>query len=165
MSADPNPAPDIEVEAQRQKTALLYRNSGIVLGVSVVNASVLAYVNTTLHAPARLAFLWWSSFVIITAGRYLLTRRFLAANPDAAAAPAWRRRHIAGTAIAAAAWGTGAMLFVWHAPDGARLFTGLVMAGMVAGAVPTLAPVPAAFRTFTYPVLVPLAVAILLQAD
>ena len=86
MSADPNPATDIEAEIQRQKTALLYHSSAIVLGVSIVNASVLAYVNTTLHAPAELAFLWWSSFVIITAGRYLLTRRFAAANPDAAAA-------------------------------------------------------------------------------
>jgi diguanylate cyclase (GGDEF)-like protein/PAS domain S-box-containing protein len=165
MSADPDPASDIEAEVQRQKTALLYRSSAIVLGVSVVNASVLACVNTTLHAPAELAFLWWISFVIITAGRYLLTRRFFAASPDAAAAPAWRRRHIVGTAIAATAWGAGTVLFVWHAPDGARLFTGLVMAGMVAGAVPTLAPVPAAFRTFTYPVLVPLAAVILLQAD
>jgi diguanylate cyclase (GGDEF)-like protein/PAS domain S-box-containing protein len=165
MSADPNPVSGIEAEAQRQKTALLYRNSEIVLGVSVVNASVLAYVNTTLHASADLALLWWSSFVIITAARYLLTRRFVAASPNASAAPAWRHRYIAGTAIAAAAWGVGTVLFVWHAPDGARLFTGLVMAGMVAGAVPALAPVPAAFRTFTYPVLLLLAAAILLQAD
>jgi diguanylate cyclase (GGDEF)-like protein/PAS domain S-box-containing protein len=165
MSADSNPASEIEAEVQRQKTALLFRNSGIVLGVSVVNASVLAYVNSTLHAPVDVAFLWWCSFVIITAGRHLLTRRFLTASQDAAAAPAWRRRHIVGTAIAATAWGAGSVLFVWDAPDGARLFTGLVMAGMVAGAVPTLAPVPAAFRTFTYPVLVPLAAAILLQAD
>ena len=137
MSPDPNPASDVEAEAQRQKTALLYRNSEIVLGVSVVNASVLAYVNTTLHASADVAFLWWSSFVIITAGRYLLTRRFLAARPNATAAPVWRHRYIGGTAIAAAAWGAGTVLFVWNAPDGARLFTGLVMAGMVAGAVPT----------------------------
>src|SRR5579859_3278667 len=165
MSADHGPVSDIEAEAQRQKTALLYRNSGIVLGVSVVNASVLAYVNSTLHASAEVAFLWWSSFVIITAGRYLLTLRFQAANPDAAAAPVWRRRHIVGTAIAAAAWSVGTVVFAWHAPDGARLFTGLVMAGMVAGAVPTLAPVPVAFRTFTYPVLVCLAAVILLQAD
>jgi diguanylate cyclase (GGDEF)-like protein/PAS domain S-box-containing protein len=165
MSADPNPDSDIEAETQRQKTALLYRNSELVLGVTVINASLLAYVNTTLHASADAAFVWWAIFVIITAGRYLLTRRFLAAKPDAAAAPAWRRRYIAGTAMAAVTWVVGTVLFVWNAPDGARLFTGLVMAGMVAGAVPALAPVPAAFRTFTLPVLVVLAAAILMQAD
>jgi diguanylate cyclase (GGDEF)-like protein/PAS domain S-box-containing protein len=165
MSADPNPTLDIEAETQRQKTALLFRNSEIVLGVSVVSASVLAYVNTTLHASAEFAILWWSIFAIITAGRYWLTRRFALARPSAAEAPAWRRRHIAGTATAAAAWGIGTVFFVWNAPDGARLFTGLVMAGMVAGAVPTLAAVPAAFRTFAYPALVPLAAAIALQAN
>lgn len=165
MSADQTPAPGIEAETQRQKTALLFRNSEIVLGVSVVSASILAYVNVTLHASAKFAILWWSGFVIITAGRYVLTRRFILARPNAAEAPAWRRRHIAGTAVAAVAWAIGTIFFLWHAPDGARLFTGLVMAGMAAGAVPTLAAVPAAFRTFTYPVLVPLALAILSQAD
>ena len=165
MSADPNPASDIEAETQRQKTALLYRNSEIVLGVTIVNASLLAYVNNTLHASADVAFAWWAILVAISAGRYLLTRRFLATNPDAATAPAWRQRYMVGMALAAATWAVGSVLFVWHAPDGARLFTGLVVAGMVAGAVPTLAPVPAAFRAFTLPVLIPLAAAILLQAD
>ena len=165
MSNDPKPATDIEAETQRQKTALLYRNSEIVLGVTIVNASLLAYVNTTLHASAEAAFAWWCILVVISAGRYVLTRRFLAAKPAAAAAPAWRRRYIAGMALAAATWAAGAVLFVWHAPDGAELFTGLVVAGMVAGAVPTLAPVPAVFRTFTLLVIFPLAVAILLQAD
>ena len=147
MSNDPNPAADVEAETQRQKTALLYRNSEIVLGVTIVNASLLAYVNSTLHASAAAAIAWWCTLVIISAGRYVLTRSFLRAKPDAAAAPAWRRRYIAGTALAAATWAAGSVLFVWHAPDGAELFTGLVVAGMVAGAVPTLAPVPAAFRT------------------
>ncbi|MEO8163829.1 MAG: hypothetical protein ABI619_00400, partial [Betaproteobacteria bacterium] len=159
------PASDVEAEAHRQKTALLYRNSEIVLAVTIVNASLLAYVNTTLHASASFAIVWWSVLVSITAGRFLLARRFLAARPDATTAPMWCRRYIAGTALAAVAWSIGAIFFVWHAPDGARLFTALVVAGMVAGAVPTLSPVPAAFRTFTLPVLLPTAAAILLQAD
>ncbi len=162
---DFEPASDVEAELQRQKTALLYRNSKIVLGVTIVNASLLAYVNTTLHASAGYALLWWSALVCITAARFLLTRRFLAARPDAGAAPLWRRRYITGTAMAATTWAAGTVLFVWDAPVGASLFTGLVVAGMVAGAVPTLAPVPAAFRTFKLLVLVPAAAAVLLQAD
>ena len=77
----------------------------------------------------------------------------------------WRHRYIVATALAGAAWGAGTVLFVWDAPDGARLFTGLVLSGMVAGAIPILAPVPTAFRTFTLPILVPLAFAILYQAE
>src|SRR5258708_39500408 len=114
MSADPNPAPDVEAEAQRQKTALLYRNSEIVLGATIVNASLLAYVNTTLHASADVAFVWWCVFVIITAGRYLLTRRFLAAEPDAAAAPPLRPPYRPGIALAAATWGRGSVFFCGH---------------------------------------------------
>ncbi|HJV27327.1 MAG TPA: ATP-binding protein [Aromatoleum sp.] len=72
---------------------------------------------------------------------------------------------MAATAMTAALWGAGAVLFSWNAPDGVRLFTGLVVAGMVAGAVPILAPVSAAFRIFASLVLVPLAVVLSLQAD
>jgi diguanylate cyclase (GGDEF)-like protein/PAS domain S-box-containing protein len=165
MSFYPDPASDIEAETQRQKTALLYRNVGIAQLVNVVNASLLAYVNVTMHASASVAYVWWCLVCAITAGRYLLSRRFHATNPDAAAAMTWRQRYLVSTAVAAVIWGAGAVFFMWNAPDGVRLFTGLVLAGMVAGAVPILAPVPAAFRIFTFLVLVPVSVVILLQAD
>lgn len=160
-----DPAREIEAEAQRQKTALLYRNAGIAQLINVVNASLLAYVNTTLHASASVAFAWWCVIVAISSARYLMARGFLSTHPDAAEAVIWRRRYIAATALSATTWGVGAVLFMWNAPDGARLFTGLVLSGMVAGAVPILAAVPAAFRTFTLPVLVPIALVIFLQAN
>jgi diguanylate cyclase (GGDEF)-like protein/PAS domain S-box-containing protein len=160
-----DPAREIEAEAQRQKTALLYRNAGIAQLINVVNASLLAYVNTTLHASASVAFAWWCVIVAISSARYLMARGFLSIHPDAAEAVIWRRRYIAATALSATTWGVGAVLFMWNAPDGARLFTGLVLSGMVAGAVPILAAVPAAFRTFTLPVLIPIALVIFLQAN
>ncbi len=152
-------------EAQRQKTALLYRNAGLAQLVHLVNASLVAYLNATLHAPITLTLIWWGSVVVIAGSRYLLARRFLAAGPDAVACVAWRRRYVGFTAAAALAWGLGAILFMWHAPDDARLFTGLILGGMVAGAVPILAPVPAAFQVFTFPLLLPMALVIMLQAD
>jgi diguanylate cyclase (GGDEF)-like protein/PAS domain S-box-containing protein len=160
----PLQAPDIEAEAQRQKTALLYRNAGVAQWVTVVNASLLAYVLTTLHASASAALAWWSVIFAIAAGRHLLARRFQADLPHAAAMM-WRHRYIGATAMAAAAWASASILFMWHAPDEARLFTGLVLAGMVAGAVPILAPVPVAFRVFALTIGVPLSAVILLQAS
>jgi len=65
----------------------------------------------------------------------------------------------------AAAWGAGSVLFIWNAPDSARLFTGLVLSGMVAGSIPILTPVPAAFQTFMTLVSVPMSDVILLQAN
>ena len=156
---------NVEAEAQRRKTVLLYRNAGIALWATIINGGLVAYVNATLHTAIGTAFVWWVVIVLTAAGRYLLARRFTAAQPDATAAMSWRLRYIGATATTAAVWGAGTVLFIWQAPIVAQLFTGLVLAGMVAGGLPILAPVPAAFRTFALLVCVPMAAAILLQAN
>jgi diguanylate cyclase (GGDEF)-like protein/PAS domain S-box-containing protein len=155
---------DIEAQAEGQKTALLYRNAGIAQSVTVANATLMAGVNVSLQASAGAAFVWWCMAIAIAAGRYLLARRFTAMAPNAAEAMTWRWRYIGGTALMAATWGAGAVLFMWKAPDSALLFSGLVLVGMVAGAIPLLAPVPAAFLVFSALVNVPMAVVVLLQA-
>jgi diguanylate cyclase (GGDEF)-like protein/PAS domain S-box-containing protein len=154
----------VEAETERQKTALLFRNARVAIWVNVVNASLLAYVNSTLGISAPTALIWWCVAVGVACGRYLLSRRFLAATPDTLTSGTWRQRYIVATALTAAVWGGGTVLFMWHGPDAARLFTGLVLAGMVAGAVPILAPVPKAFLAYTLPILLPMAPVILLQA-
>ncbi|MBI5069126.1 MAG: diguanylate cyclase [Deltaproteobacteria bacterium] len=164
MAHQADPFPEIEAEAERQKTALLYRSAGIAQSVTVVNATLLAAVNASLHASPSAALAWWSLAVAIAAARWVLARRFRAARPDAVAAAAWRRSYVRVTALSAVTWGTGGVLFMWNAPDGARLFSGLVLSGMVAGAVPLLAPVPAAFRAFALLVGVPMSTVVLLQA-
>ena len=154
----------VDAETERQKTALVFRNAGIAQSVHVVNATLLAYVNATFQVSPGVAFTWCALVVAIAAGRYLLARRFRAAEPDAAAAVRWRRRYFAATTTMGAAWGAGTVLFMWNAPDGARMFTGLVLSGMVAGAVPLLAPIPLALRTFAGLVVVPMSAVVLLQA-
>ena len=161
----PDPDSAVDAETQRQKTALLYRNSGIAQAVNIVNATLLAYVNASLHATARVAFVWWCFVVAIAGGRYLLARRFAATRPDAGAAMKWRNRYVGATAAMAAAWGMGTVLFMWQAPDSALLFTGVVLIGMVAGAAPLLAPVPVAFGIFAALVSLPMSAAVLLQAN
>ena len=159
-----DPLSGVEAEAQRQKTALLFRGSGIAQAVNVVNATLLAYV-VSLGMSGGVAFVWWCFAVTIAAGRYLLARRFLAARPEASAAVAWRRRYMVATAMMAGAWGATTLLFMWQAPDEMLLFTGLVLAGMVAGAMPILVPVPAAFALYVTLVCVPMSAVVLLQAD
>lgn len=165
MPPHPGPRPDVSAETQRQKTALLFRNAGMAQLVHVVNATLLAYVNVSLQASPGVAFTWCALVVSIAAGRYLLARRFRAASPDAVAAMTWRHRYIAATATMGATWGAVPVLFMWNAPDAARMFSGLVLAGMVAGAVPLLAPVPVAIWTFAGLVTVPMSAVILLQAS
>lgn len=156
--------PDIEAETQRQKTALLFRSAGIAQAVTAVNATLLACVNGTLGISPRTAFAWWSVVVAVAAARYALARRFRAAPQDALAAAAWRRRYVRLTVAIALTWSAGSGLFMWNAPDGARLFTGLVLSGMVAGSVPLLAPVPVAFRAFALLIGLPMPAVVLLQA-
>jgi diguanylate cyclase (GGDEF)-like protein/PAS domain S-box-containing protein len=155
----------IDEEAERLKTALLYRNSSMAQVVNVVASAALAYINVNLDAPVFWAVCWWLSMVSVSAARLMLARQFVRNSPSAFQAPAWRRRFIIVTGLMTTVWAVGAVLFVWNASDTARLFTGLVLSGMVAGALPLLAPVPLAFRFFAVGITVPMALALFLQAQ
>lgn len=157
--------PDIEGEAQRRMTAQMFKNAPFTWGVHLANAALLAWANVSQAVPSRLALAWWGLVAAMATGRYALARRFAAASPDAEAAMVWRRRYVVATAFVSAAWGAGAILFVWNGTGEARMFTGLVLAGMIAGAVPILAAVPAALWVFVALAGLPMAAAILLRAQ
>ena len=156
-----NPA----LEAENQKTTLLYRNSGIALSVNAINATLLSYVGVSLGASIVASLLWWCSVVAIVLGRYWLSHGFVRAKPVGHAMRQWRQRYLISTCLAGLSWAAGAFLYMWHTTDASQLFTGLVITGMVAGAVPVLAPVPLVFRAYALLLLVPIACMLLLQAD
>ena len=155
----------LEREVRRQLTQLLYRNAGVAVVVNVVTAALLAWVNASMHAEARLALAWWLSVSMAAVARFALGHRFRAAPASADSADRWRRRYVVATAVIAALWGLGAAAFLWNAPDAARLFTGLLTAGLVAGAATVLAPVLLAFHLFMLLISVPMLAVILAQAD
>ncbi len=155
----------IEAQAQLQQTVLLYRNAGIAFWVNLAVASLLALVNFGFGAPAVATVGWVCLVVAASSARQVLARRFFAARRTEADAIKWRRRYIGATASVATAWAVGSVLFMWGLPDVARLFTALVLCGMVAGAVSILAPVPAAFRAFAVLIALPTAGVLLLQAN
>jgi len=159
-----NTDPDLEHEVQRQLTELLFRNAHVALIANLVTGAMLAYVNVSIHAPLDAAALWWLGLGAVTVSRYGYSRAFLKAAPGAELADRWRRRYVGLTLVIAAIWGVGAVMFMWQAPDTARLFTGLLIAGLVAGSATVLAPVMAALYGFTALISVPLLGAILWQA-
>jgi PAS domain S-box-containing protein len=165
METGVNNDKDIEAEVRRQETELVYRNVGVAQAVSIAIASLVVFVDASLQVAPGAAIVWWCVIAAISAGRYELGRRYWAAKRDAAETPIWRFRYVIGTALIAATWGIGTMVLLWHAQDRAVLFTALVLAGMVAGAVPILTPVPLAFNTFVLLVCLPLSTQILLQAN
>ena len=153
----------IEAETQRQKTALLFRNSGIAQVVQIVNGTLLAFIATRSGTRGPVALAWWLGVLAIAYWRLDLARRFKALSADAQVAPVWRRRYFRSILAAGSLWGLGTVLFAWHAPDTSVLFTGIVVAGMVAGSVPVLAPVPAAFQAFAALMTGPFLVVLLTQ--
>jgi signal transduction histidine kinase len=146
-----------------QQTALLYRNAGLGQAVTAVNASVLSYAAAQFLATGPV-LVWWGTTIVVAAFRYALARRFAATPAEQREAGAWSRYYIVGATLAGVVWGGGGLFFSWGAPDALRFFTALVMAGMVAGAVPVLAPVQKSFRFYAIPIVIPVAFAALFQA-
>ena len=165
MSSDLPSVSAVHRETERQKTVLLYRNALPAQLLNLVNGALFAYAQEALGAAPTVVASWWLCLAALSAGRYLLIRRFLAANPDGWEAPAWRRRYIASTTAAALIWGSATALFMWHGSDAALLFTCIVLSGTAAGALAILSSVTAAFRTYAVVIMAPMSAVILLQAS
>jgi signal transduction histidine kinase len=146
-----------------QQTELLYRNAALGQAVTAVNASILSYAAAQFLGLTPV-LLWWSATIVVAAFRYALAYRFAAIPVDQRDSKKWSRYYVNSAALAGVVWGVGGLLFSWNAPDALRFFTALVMAGMVAGAVPVLAPVEKCFRLYAVPIVTPLAIVAFLQA-
>jgi len=145
----PEPPAD---ELDFEKTRLLFQNTGLGQVLSVVNGGVLVYVFAQ-WAPPLWALGWWATVTVVAGYRYLTARQFLAAVPAMADIGHWRRRALFGAAVAGLLWGGGAVAFMVLGSPSVRLLVALIASGMVAGAVPLLSSVPAAFRAYMGPLL------------
>jgi diguanylate cyclase (GGDEF)-like protein/PAS domain S-box-containing protein len=160
----PQPVPEIEADIRAQQVAMVYGNARLPVVANAVNASLLAYINYTLGIPAQVAFSWAAALVAIAAGRFILIMAYRRAAPGRETSELWLRRFFLGTTLAAVVWGVGAFLFMWRAPEEIYLFTGLVIAGTVAGGIASLGPVINVYQTFALLMLVPMASAVLVNA-
>lgn len=130
-----------------QLTALLYRNVPLSQSVALVVASMLTYVG--FERGGSLALVWWGAMLLIVLFRLLTARRFeAAANQED---PGWVRKGMRGALLGGLGWATGVVLFMYGAPETVQLFVPFMVAGVVAGAVTTLAPMPRAFQVFALP--------------
>jgi len=164
MDVTIDPGDEVEREVQRKLTRLLFRNAHVAFAANVVSAAMLAWVNASMHFDPSLALGWWVCVSVVSAGRMALSRRFNAL-PAATPIDGWRRKYLIATALVAGLWGLGVAVFAWNAPDAARLFSGLLAAGLVAGAATVLAPVLAALYTFMFLISLPLLLVTLWQAS
>lgn len=137
-----------------QQVDLLYRNVSIGQVVSVVNAGFLVWVAHGAIDPATL-YGWGLAALLLAALRAVLASVYLRLDDSRrhAAAQLWYRRALFGAAVAGLVWAAGAWLLIRNTDTTLQLFTGLVMAGMVAGAVPVLAAKRIVFRAYAWPTI------------
>lgn len=136
-----------------RRVELLYRN--VLLGqiVSLINASVLTWVASSLiENPA--VYGWCLAAVIMAAIRINQAIGYRRAEPEkrSAQAVAWHRRALISATCAGIIWGSGALLLMSQGNTHLQIFAGFVMSGMIAGAVPILAADRLVFRSYAWPI-------------
>lgn len=137
-----------------RQVELLYRNLRLGQVASIFNAGFLAWVAYGSVDPIPL-LIWWLLASITAAIRMGQAARYHACPPaqHEAEASGWRRQALLGAGGAGVIWAVGTLLMMFSGNVTLQLFTGFVMAGMVAGAVPVLAADRLAFRLYTWPIV------------
>lgn len=139
-------------EVDLEKVKLLFTNAGLAQGVVAINSLVLLFVIGGT-SPPRWAVAWCLAALCLAAARYGLARRFLALPANVHTVVMWKRRAIVSALIAALLWSAGGSAMMIAQPGETRMLVAIVLAGMVAGAVPLLSSVPMAFRAYAVPVM------------
>lgn len=142
-----------------RQVELLYRNLRLGQIVSVVNASFMFWIAYG-KIPTLLLGIWWLLATLAATIRIGLASRYnrcpAATRQDEAAL--WRRKAFFGAAGSGLIWACGGLLLTYFGDTTLQLFTAFVLAGMVAGAVPVLAPDRLSFRAYAWPIVLAVAV-------
>lgn len=136
-----------------RRVELLYRNVLLGQGVSLINASVLTWVATSLVEHSAI-YGWWLTAVAIAGMRISQAIRYRRAAPSEKLAETaqWRQRALLSAAGGGIVWAGGAVLLMSQGNTYLQLFVGFVMSGMIAGAVPILAADRLVFRSYAWPI-------------
>ena len=153
----------LELEVSQQLTELVYGPAVLTQVASLGLASILAWAAATAGRGWTL-LAWWFAMAALASIRILSAQR-RKADPDPQAEwRAWRGKAVLGATASGLLWSLGACLCMWRAPETLRIFSAFLVAGAVAGAIPSLSAVPAAFRGFAVPMVASVVLCTLLQA-
>ena len=148
----PTPDTDRDRQVQTDLIHLLYEESPFSLIITAVIAGLAAGAMGAVTNPLAVGG-WYASLLLILAARTLLLVRFRR-HRTTILAPCWARRYTLGAAAAGLAWGLSSLLLPADLLT-YQVFLGFVIAGMIAGAVPTLSYHLPAYRAYLLAALVP----------
>lgn len=154
---------DLDGRIFARKTELLFDKAGIAQAATIINGTILLLAVLIQSGYSHWLMGWWGAVALVAMFRWVIAKRYREDLQRAARAKDWTRRAVVGAVLAGVIWGVGGVLFTFHAPDAQRFFTGLVLAGMVAGAVSYLSSVLRAFRLYAILMVLPLAITCFLE--
>ncbi|MBI4667085.1 MAG: PAS domain S-box protein [Nitrospinae bacterium] len=147
-----------------ERIKLLFAHANVVIAANILNSIIMAAVQwDAVDHPLIIA---WVAFVwAITAARMAMVVKFRRADVDVSSAGKWKNLYMASAFISGAIWGSAALILMPVQLLSHKIFTVLVLGGMAIGAVVADSVVMGVFYAYVIPLLVPLAVKLVLEAD
>jgi len=133
-----------------EQTRLLYSNAGTGTAVTFIAAPLLAYFQWGL-VPDRVVLGWLTLTLLVSAGRFVLARRYWQTQPGGPETARWLRAFALGAAISGAGWGAASIVLCPQPGLMNQVFLIFVLGGMMLGGASLLAPRPEAFLAFLLP--------------
>jgi signal transduction histidine kinase/ActR/RegA family two-component response regulator len=129
---------------------LLYANAKVGVGVTLIAATILAYLQWPfiLHS---IILSWWLYMVAVSAARYTLAQIFWLSATKVTAHRKWGNAFAIGSGLAGSGWGAAGILLTPEGHLTNEVLLVFVLGGMMLGAVSVLAPRPEAYLAFLVP--------------
>ena len=113
-----------------------------------VISTIVASVLYPRIASPGLALAWWLLINAVAGSRYLLMRRYKAANPGPTEAPLWARRFAVGATLGGLCWGLTPIMLAPPQPDVMLTLPIMIVMGVAAAAMYALSAYYLAFVGF-----------------
>ncbi|RMD59508.1 diguanylate cyclase, partial [Candidatus Parcubacteria bacterium] len=146
---------------QRDLLKLLFENlHRSMLAVVIVATGLVAGLWS--HAEKGMLLTWWCVVALIAFVRLRLAYRWQR-QPDYRPLHLWQRSFRWGAIAMTLVWSTTVPLFMWNVPLTQQIFIAFVLAGITAGAVPTLAADLRMVLFYPYALMLPVAFVLLIR--
>ena len=137
-------------QVRAAQVRLLYRNANTGGAVTIITAPVLSYFQWDVIEHPVVAG-WLLYILVVSAARFVLTRRYLRASPSDADVTRWGTAFAVGAALAGLGWGAAGILLYPEARLMNQVLLVFIVGGMMLGGVSVLAPRPESFLAFLLP--------------
>lgn len=158
------PAGATSLDMYGEQVRLAYRMAPTGLTATLINAGILVAVLWPGRDPTHL-LLWFAVMAAVVTGRGFLVTRFNSIQPDSQDMPIWGKRALAGVTATALTWGATSLFLLPFHDLPRQMFLAFILAGMTAGAVSSLPPLPYAYPIYTLLTVLPFTVVIAWRGD